>query len=1001
MLQKQMAKAMGALLVGLICYIQLYQFFNGQWTLQSSLPFNLCNISAILSGLVLLYPNQRGYEFLLFWGIPGAFYSFITPELTLGSQGWYLYDYYISHAGIFLSILYLTFVFKYTPRKNAWLGVFGWSQFLLLTVYGIDRSCDANYMYLIQKPIARNPLIMGVWPWYIIGFELAGFIHMFAIDWFMRTGFPKINSFQNQKIGIKNSILVLIFILSSCLTWSQSRVQNIRGEIKDAESELPLSYVQISLFKDTIMVYSTESDDKGRFSISNLLPGRYRINSYLLGYKSFQLQDVIVNSGKETIVNLSIQQEPQNLHEVVIKASKESRSINEMVLAGGKIFSVDETNRYAGSRGDPAQMAASYAGIQNTDDSRNDIVIRGNSPTGLLWRIEDVDIPNPNHFAIPGTTGGGISILNNKMFRNSDFLLTAFPAEYGNCNSGVFDIKLRNGNNDHHEGTVQFGFLGTEMALEGPLSKNNNSTYLLTYRYSTLKLFDAFHVKIGTDAVPNYQDASFKINFPLPHQDNLSFFGIGGKSKIDIILSKFNKPTEELYGENNKDQYFRSSMSLIGASYSKSFHSGWYLKATLSQLFNTAGEENYIIYRNPKYQLDSLVRSLGYQFKNDKTALSLNLHRKINSRNTFKTGFRIDLLHRNLIDSLYSPVMYTFKNRIQANDYTTLLQAFAQWKYKWNKQVEMNTGLHAQYAALNRQWVLEPRWSLQWKTSDKGAISAAAGLYSQLQPYYIYYYKSIGTEEQNRLLGFSKSFHSLLSYEIHFNENLGMKLETYYQRLFNIPIRTGMPSSYSIINEGAEFGRFFPGKLENTGVGYNDGIECTLEKTFSSGYYFMVNSSLFDSKYKGSDGILRNTSYNSHFSMNALMGTEFPISKKQNNFLSLGVKISYGGGRRYSPPNIQQSKTEGELVIVDSLRNSLQFKNYFRADVKIGYKINTRKLTHEFGIDLVNVLNTKNILSYVYAPDPRNPDDNPLKVENQLGFLPLFYYRLDFSFKRK
>ena len=993
----------GCFLVSIACFIHLYQFIKGQWTLQSSLPLNLCSISAILSGLALIFRNQRIYEFLLYWGLPGAFYSFLTPELTLGTRGWYIYDYYLSHGGIILSVLYLTVIFKFTPGQDSWLKVFAWSQLLLIIVFCMDKYLGANYMYLINKPLARNPLIIGDWPYYILGFELAGLLHMYLIHWILTKGIYSIKLPElKRKPG--SIFLLLLFILATNLVIAQHGVQNIRGGIKDRDSELPLSEVTVGLFRDTVLMNTVQSDENGRFLFPDVTPDRYKLRTYLVGYKSSQLTDVIVNTGKETIVDISIEQEAKVLGEVIVNASKNNRSINEMVLTGGKIFSVDETNRYAGSRGDPARMAASFAGTQNSDDSRNDIVIRGNSPTGILWRIEDVDIPNPNHFAIPGTKGGAISILNNKMFRNSDFLLGAFPAEYGNCNAGVFDIKLRNGNNEHHEGTVQFGFLGTELALEGPLSKKANATYLVTYRYSTLKLFEAFKVKIGTDAVPNYQDASFKINLPLKHRDNLSFFGIGGTSKIDIILSQFDKPSEDIYGENNKDQYFRSSMSLLGVTYTKSTQSGWWLKATLSQLFNTAREENFVIFRNKQYRVDSLVRSLGYLFKNDKTALALSLQRKINSRNMIKTGVHIDLLHRDLIDSLYSPVTYTFRNRMNTNEYTTLFQAYSQWKYKWNNDLEMNAGLHAQYAGLNKQLVLEPRFSIQWNLSSKAALSAAAGIYSQLQPYYIYYYKAEGTngttDEQNRMLGFSKSFHSLLSYEVHLNENLGLKLETYYMRLFDIPVRSGLSSTYSIINEGADFGRFFPGKLENKGTGYNDGIECTLEKTFSSGYYYMINSSLFESKYKGSDGIVRNTAYSTNFSMNALMGTEVSISKKHNKLLNLGAKISYGGGRRYSPPDIQASRTQGELVVIDSLRNSLQFKNYFRVDMKVGYKINARKVTHEFGIDLVNTFNTKNILAFVYAPDPRNPNDNPLKVENQLGFLPLFYYKLDFTVRK-
>lgn len=795
----------------------------------------------------------------------------------------------------------------------------------------------------------------------------------------------------------------ILFQLISLYSLAQG-YQNIRGLIYDKESEEVLAFASVGLFRDTTLVSSTQTNEDGKFEFKSIAPGRYILNAFLMGYQSAKLIDVIVNSGRETLLEIYMQQDLKELGEIIVPASTENRAINEMTLTGGKVFSVEETNRYAGSRGDPARMAACFAGMQSTDDSRNDLVIRGNSPLGLLWRIQDVDIPNPNHFAIPGTTGGAISILNNKMFNNSDFLIGAFPAEYGNCNAGVFDIRLRNGNNEHHEGSVQFGFLGTELALEGPLSKKQNITYLLTYRYSTLKLFEALKIKIGTDAVPNYQDASFKINMPFKNGDNLSFFGTGGTSKIDIILSKFNEPSEELYGENNKDQYFGSSMGVVGATYTKFIKPGLFLKGTLSQYFSSAFEKDFDIYRNSEYKVDSLVRKLGYEFRNNKTAIALNLQHKINTKNLIKVGMHCDLYHYDLIDSIYQERKFVFLNRIQIKENTALIQAYAQWKYKWNHAVETNLGVHLQYHELNKQTVFEPRLGIHWNFGKNQSLSAGLGMHSQLQPYYIYFAKSINPngiyEEQNISLGFSKSFHSTMTYELSISNHFRLKIDAYYIKLYEIPINALIQSSYSVINEGAEFGRFFPGKLENKGTGYNDGIECTLEKTFSSGYYYLFSSSVFESKYKGSDGILRSTAYNSNLMFNALAGKEFSLSRKKNKHFDVGVKISFAGGRRFSPPDLTASKLNSELVIIDSLRNSKQFKNYFRLDFKLGYKINTQKVTHEIGIDLVNALNTRNILALVYAPDPRNPDDNPIKEEYQLGFLPLFYYKLDFTLRK-
>ena len=173
------------------------------------------------------------------------------------------------------------------------------------------------------------------------------------------------------------------------------------------------------------------------------------------------------------------------------------------------------------------------------------------------------------------------------------------------------------------------------------------------------------------------------------------------------------------------------------------------------------------------------------------------------------------------------------------------------------------------------------------------------------------------------------------------------------------------------------------------------GAEITIEKFFSKDFFFMVTASVFDSKYKGSDGVERNTDFNGKFAINGLLAKEFKVGKNKNSILTTGTKVTYAGGRRYTPADTAASAIAGELVGVDSLRNTKQFKNYFRWDVKIGFRANKKKVTHEFGLDLVNVLNTKNVLSLTYIPNTKNPTD-VIREDYQLGFLPLFYYKIDF-----
>lgn len=313
-------------------------------------------------------------------------------------------------------------------------------------------------------------------------------------------------SFIHTHYSLLFCLLSFIFSLNI-----QAQVtQTIRGKVLDKETKITLPGASVVLLGDSLNRRGVATDENGTFRLENVPVGRQSIRVSFIGYKEQTLSNIIVSSAKELVLTIELEESVAALKEIEITATKKDQPINEMATVSVRAFDVEETERYAGSRGDPARMASNFAGVQGSDDSRNDIIVRGNSPLGTLWRVEGVDVPNPNHFAIAGTSGGPVSILNNKVIANSDFMTGAFPAEYGNTVSGVFDVRFRNGNNEKYEYTGQFGFLGTELTAEGPISRKNGSSFLINYRYSTLKLFESMKIKIGTSAVPNYQDGAFK-----------------------------------------------------------------------------------------------------------------------------------------------------------------------------------------------------------------------------------------------------------------------------------------------------------------------------------------------------------------------------------------------------------------------------------------------------------------------------------------------------------
>lgn len=780
--------------------------------------------------------------------------------------------------------------------------------------------------------------------------------------------------------------------------------QIIRGKVVDNESDFPLAGVKIELFgmNDSIPDFKILTDLEGNFEIKNVGVGKYRLNAKSSLYEASSTT-ITVNSGKENIVQISLIERYQEKEEVVVLARKKNEVINEMALISAQKFSVDETNRYPGSRADPARMASNFAGVQGADDSRNDIVIRGNSPLGVVWKVEGIDIPNPSHFAISGSTGGPVSILNNKILGNSDFFMSAFPAQYGNSNSGVFDLKLRNGNNNRHEFTGQFGFLGTEFMAEGPMSKSKKSSYLIMGRYSTLSLFQQMNIKIGTDAVPIYGDLSFKFNWQLKKGGSLSFFGISGKSQIAIKISDQKKYSTEFYGEGDRDQYFGTSMGVSGLVYKKSLNEKTFIAATVAISYDQQNSHhNYLIRHldptSSTITVDSIKPLMGYSFRTTKTSGFFSVNHKLNKQHLLKAGINFEGYYFDQLDSIN--VNYKFENRWNYKGTAMLIQPFVQWKWRMKENMDFTAGLHSQYFTLsNSISYVEPRvgWKLNMKNSQ--SIFAGAGMHSQTQPMYTYTYHLQGTTStHNKDMDFTRSIHSGLGYEKAFKNKLNVRTETYYQYVYNVPVEIN-PSSFSLINMGSGFARFFPDSLKNTGTSYNYGLEVTVQKYFDKSFFFMFSGTLYDSKYKGSDGILRNSSFNGHYIGNLLAGKEFKVSKKQT--ISLGIKITQAGGKRYGYVDLAKSKATQEIIYKDSAFNDRQFKDYFRLDFKINWTMNTARATHEIGLDLLNIFNTKNLLGLAYAPNLANPSAEPIAQKQQLGFLPLFYYKIDFRAKEK
>ena len=762
---------------------------------------------------------------------------------------------------------------------------------------------------------------------------------------------------------------------------------SIRGTVIDSQSEMPLIGVTVVLDND--LEKATVTDLDGNFRLENVVVGRHSLQATYVGYNAANLNNLLVRSGKDLAIDVLLEEKIEDLNEVVVTADKEKyKPINQLATVSARALTVEEANRYAGSLGDVARMAQNFAGVSGASDDRNDIIIRGNSPTGVLWRLEGIDIPSPNHFSALGTTGGPVSIVNNNNLKNSDFFTGAFPAEYGNAMSGVFDLQLRNGNTDKFEFLGQSGFNGVEFGAEGPLSKKSNASFVVNYRYSFLGLVNALGLEIGTGgSTPEYQDLTFKLNFPTKKAGRFSIFGIGGVSDI-AFLADSDTTELDFYGDDNTDLYFGSKTGVIGAS-----HLFFLSPNTTSKLVVAASGTQTNGELDEVFVEDEQVKrrpETAFQYQQTKYSLNYRLNHKLNAKNTTTFGVIGDVYGMDLRDSSRVGDTEEFGKDFDLNENTSLVQAYTNWQHRFNEKLTLNTGLHYQYFMFNGSQSLEPRMGLKYK-AGQNIFSAGTGLHSQLQPIMVYFLENREAETPklpNEDLVMSKAIHFVGGYERLLGESVRLKTEAYYQYVYDVAV-DDEPSAFSMLNAGSDFGLPNRRGLVNDGTGANYGLEITLEKFFTKGFYFLTTASLFDSKYTASDNIKRNTIFNSRYAFNLLGGKEFKIG--ENATFGIDVKFAYAGGVRYTPIDIEASKLAGEAVYFADQVFEEQEAAYIRPDFKVTFRTNGKHLSQQWSVDFQNFINRQNVFDQAF-----NPNTGELETTYQRGFFPDVNYRIYF-----
>ena len=770
-------------------------------------------------------------------------------------------------------------------------------------------------------------------------------------------------------------VISCIFLLQC---WSmnglgQNISQTIKGQVIDAESRQPLAGASVAVV--TIQpLLGGQTDANGFFKITGVTVGRHTLKVSFLGYENGLIQELVVGAGKEIDLTIRLTESLQQLETVTVKVSPQNgTALNEMATVSARSFSVEQVKRYAAAINDPARMALTYAGVANNNEQSNALIIRGNSPKGVLWRMEGVEIPNPNHFAEEGATGGGISALSVNMLSNSDFFTGAFPAEYGNATSGVFDLKLRKGNHEKREYSVQVGVLGADIAAEGPFKPSGKSSYLVNYRYSTLEMIKRAGIEIIGDAAPDFQDGAFKFFFPTSKNSTLSLWGMGGLSR-------------QIRRRTTQNDAFHSDRAVVGLNYTLFLSPKSYLDATVSW---AANRQTYDATRLQQIYLRE------EDFTNQAYRFSLQWNHKINAQHSLRMGLIMsDLRFVLLNQTIDGPRLSTTVNQ---RGETSLIQAYGQWKFRASPTFTLTSGLHATRLGINGQTSVEPRAGLRWNVLPRHALTAGLGVHSRIESLSTYFAEvkttNGATTQANKNLDLMKSAHFVVGYEFRPREDWRWQVETYYQRHFDVPIgtvyaKTALLKTESMLNlmDG-----YITDSLVSAGTGRNYGIDFTLEKFLTKGFYFIFTSSLYQAKYTARDGIERNSRFNGNFVQNILLGKEWKMGKMKTNTLAVNLRSLWAGGNRYVPIDLSQSQKRNTTVRVYERSYEEQLPNYFRFDTRVSFTKNRRKTTSTISLDVQNVFNRLNLYQPFYDTSTKS-----LQVDTQLGLVPILNWRIEF-----
>lgn len=709
------------------------------------------------------------------------------------------------------------------------------------------------------------------------------------------------------------------------------KAQTIAGTIYDQVNNavLPGATVQVST-----TAKGTVTDQNGEYILSDLSPGRMTLRITFVGYEPVVLTDVWVKSGKVTRQDVLLKQSFVNLDEV------EVRKEIQLTTPGRIYITEEQINRFAATYYDPARLVTTAPDVSVSNDQNNRVSARGMSPAYNVWRVEGAEVVNPNHLSNAGTftdqptaTGGGVNILSAQMLSRSAFLYGAFDNSLNNSTGGIFDMRLKAGNEVQKQYTAQASLIGLDFASEGPISEK--VTYSVNYRYSFTGLLTHFGVDFGGESI-GFQDLSLNLDFAINERSKLKVFGVGGLSFNDFQHKAY---ADSETAKDRKDILYDNRTGIIGASMTSQIGSGKLVTTLAASGLNNRRNEN--LYDNNDQQTV--------------TDRSGNMEALISLHSFFTGKLADEVITGGAMVNYYRRRLSNIGLAGSFQQDQALVQPYLQIFDPLSSQLTLHYGVT--YSQTSGDFSLDPRAGLKYTMNAANTFSFEGGVYSQLlNPYNFYYSNPYG--------------YALLEDEYQFIRSGRLTLgHLYEQEEFNI---------------GTEvFYYYFP----SVNVGFDErqagtfGITLNSEKSFDNDLYYRLGGSLFRSIIH--HGVPHQ--YDHRFNISLAGGKEwlFPRGSLNRNF-AINGRLLYQGGQNFN--GMYYLDIASDLQFISSYRTN----PYFRFDLRAQWVMHREKMTNSVSLDLQNVFGLRNE-SYLYYDAFRNRIDR----QYQLGLIPILTYRVE------